>query len=339
MNTQRINTIDALRGIASFAVCWFHLTNGNKELLPEGFFKSSGAYGWVGVEIFFVISGFIIPYALHSAGYSLNFYRIFIVKRVLRLDPPYLVTIVLVMAVTYAATLVPGFKGAVPAYSLVQVLLHLGYLNVFFDYPWINIVFWTLAIEFQYYVLIGLLFPLLKTKKAILLFLGFSLLAVLIPSKDFIFHYIFLFIVGILTFQFKANLISRRVFYSGVLLSLGGVFLTLGLLVTVVGAATAWAIAFASFESRVLGFLGKISYSLYLLHTVVGGRVLNLGTRVTDSFWGKVSLILLAAGLSILSAYLLYLLVEKPSQAWSSKVRYQAKEPRGAGLLAGEASL
>jgi peptidoglycan/LPS O-acetylase OafA/YrhL len=69
---QRLPVLDMLRGIASFAVCWFHLTNGNVAFLPAGILKSSGAYGWLGVEVFFVISGFVIPYALERSRYGIN---------------------------------------------------------------------------------------------------------------------------------------------------------------------------------------------------------------------------------------------------------------------------
>src|SRR5689334_14543570 len=91
----RISTVDSLRGIASLAVCWFHLTNGNPSFLTGGPLKSSGTYGWLGVEMFFVISGFVIPYSLHKAGYDLKSFGTFVAKRIIRLDPPYLVSIVI----------------------------------------------------------------------------------------------------------------------------------------------------------------------------------------------------------------------------------------------------
>jgi peptidoglycan/LPS O-acetylase OafA/YrhL len=64
--SDRIVTVDALRGVASLSVAWFHLTQPNPALAP-GIIKSSGAYGWLGVHIFFVISGFVIPYSLDKA--------------------------------------------------------------------------------------------------------------------------------------------------------------------------------------------------------------------------------------------------------------------------------
>src|SRR5215210_4781626 len=70
---ERIHGLDFLRGVASLAVCWFHLTSFTYAT-PDGWFYSAlrrtGTYGWLGVEVFFVISGFVIPYSLHRAKYS-----------------------------------------------------------------------------------------------------------------------------------------------------------------------------------------------------------------------------------------------------------------------------
>src|SRR5207244_1915888 len=66
---RRIEAIQGLRGLAAFSVCWFHFTNGNPTFLSPGILKSSGTLGGLGVEIFFVISGFIVPYSLYTSGY------------------------------------------------------------------------------------------------------------------------------------------------------------------------------------------------------------------------------------------------------------------------------
>src|SRR5262245_6522000 len=86
---DRIPILDPLRGIAAGGVAWYHLTN--LLDLPEGWIKGSGAHGFLGVEIFFVISGFVIPYSMIRGGYRVRSdWGRFIAKRILRLDPPYL---------------------------------------------------------------------------------------------------------------------------------------------------------------------------------------------------------------------------------------------------------
>src|SRR5882724_7218383 len=209
---SRIYTIDSLRGIASLAVCWFHLTNGNSAFLPDGLLKSSGRYGWLGVEMFFVISGFVIPYSLHKACYELKSFGTFVAKRIIRLDPPYLASIVIILALGFVSPHLPGFKGEPFSVSPVMVLLHLGYLNVFFGYEWLNPVFWTLAIELQYYLLIGSIYPLISSDKAYKRFIVFAVLgaaAMVFKSEAFLPHWLFLFLMGIVTFNFQSGLISR----------------------------------------------------------------------------------------------------------------------------------
>ena len=52
--------------------------------------------------------------------------------------------------------------------SAFQLLLHLGYLNAFFNYDWSVALYWTLAIEFQFYLSIGLLFPLISHRSLLI---------------------------------------------------------------------------------------------------------------------------------------------------------------------------
>lgn len=327
---QRFETVDCLRGLASLSVCWFHLTNGNEAFLGTGPLKYSGSYGWLGVEIFFVISGFVIPYSLYCADYRVSSFSRFVLKRIIRLDPPYLITLGAIVALGFISSLAPGFTGEPFAVSVPQLILHLGYANVYFNYPWLNPVFWTLAIEFQYYVLIGLAFPLLRFKGFIGkagLFVSMSVLSFFIPSSSYIFHYGFLFCFGILLYLFKVKHLTGKTFFLMMLVASFGVYLNLGILITVVGLSTVAAIAFLRLKARLLIFLGNISYSLYLLHVPIGGRVINLSLRMTQTAQGKIAALMIALSLSILAAYLLYRLVEKPARQWSSTIGYRrAKE-------------
>lgn len=324
---KRIDGIDFLRGIASLAVCWYHFTNSDPTYLSEGILKLSGKYGWLGVEIFFVISGFIIPYALHRAGYRLSDYATFLIKRITRLDPPYLISIAVSILLIYLS-LFFGPKEHDPRLNVVGILLHLGYLNMFFNYPWVNEVYWTLAIEFQYYLLMGLIFPLVSSgrrTKRLLTFVLFGLLALTITSGTFIFHWMFLFFIGITAFQYKVGIIGLREHNLLLLLSLCGALFTLGVPHTIAGLAAVCVITFLNLKNAVFNFFGNISYSLYLLHASVGGSFVvachKFGFAETDL--GKILTILVALCISVFSAYLLYRLVEKPSQEWSSSFRYK----------------
>src|SRR5215467_12962304 len=67
----RLPTLDALRGLASLAVMWFHFTKHAMPEIGDGALRLTGKYGWLGVQVFFVISGFVIPYSLQRANYSI----------------------------------------------------------------------------------------------------------------------------------------------------------------------------------------------------------------------------------------------------------------------------
>jgi peptidoglycan/LPS O-acetylase OafA/YrhL len=323
---QRITGIDLVRGIASLSVCWYHLTTANPDFLPEGILKASGKYGWLGVEAFFVISGFIIPFSLYRSGYKLRNYATFIVKRITRLDPPYLVSMVICILLIYLNVVVTGRSD--PRLSLTGIALHLGYLNMFFNYPWLNAVYWSLAIELQYYVLMGLMFPLLIMRNRLvrlLVFFTLGSLCFLITSPSFIFAYIFLFLMGITAFQKRSGLIK-----TGEAFILYGIcFLcsswTLGLPHTIAGAVALYLISAVNLHNVVLNFLGNISYSLYLLHAIIGGSVISIGIRVgfTGSGAGRVAVLIAALAASLFSAFMLYLFVEKPAQKWSSSFVYK----------------
>ena len=314
---------------------WYHFTHGNPGFLPQGVLKSSGSLGWLGVEVFFVISGFILPYALHKAGYQpADFFR-FMWKRILRLDPPYLVCIVVVLGLNFASTLIPGFRGQPFQFDLKQVLLHLGYLNAFFNYEWVNVVFWTLAIEFQFYLLVALIFPLISHSALVVRTGICGLLAAaafLLPSEKLVFHYQLLFLLGIWAFQIKVGLLRSAKWHPvGWALLAAGTWLTLGDIIAVVGTVTGLLIVHARVSARWLLFLGQISYSLYLLHVPIGGRVINFGSRYADGLMAHLAVLALAVAASIGSAFIFHRRVELPAQRWSSSVRFRA-EPRPSTL-------
>jgi len=325
-STDRIVTVDALRGLASFSVAWFHFTHGNPRFLPSGLLKSTGEYGWLGVSMFFVISGFVIPYALNKAQYEMGQYSHFLAKRIIRLDPPYIADICLILALAYLVPLAPMFQGAPPTYTTMQLLCHLGYVNSLTGKPWVNPVFWSLGIEFQYYLLVGLIFPLLVASSRVLRLVLLATLLVpglFIAQRSLIFASLPLFVAGILTFQKKIGLLSIHLFAAGLIVVFSVTWFESGLGTAIVVLVTALAIAFLKLRSKLLTWLGTISYSLYLVHVPIGGKVVNLGSRYARGLYSEITVLILAVSASILAAYLLYWAVELPSQRLSSRISYR----------------
>ncbi|MET0271982.1 MAG: acyltransferase [Phenylobacterium sp.] len=319
MIRDRIEVLDWIRGLAAFAVAWFHFTYG-----VSGWIQTTGAYGRLGVEVFFVISGLVIPFAMHSGGYcGWRDAGTFMFKRLARLEPPYLASLLLTIAVLYLPWLM-GLHGEKPSLSLTRVLLHIGYLNVFFTRDWLNPVYWTLAVELQFYLSMLLLFPALSQAGAPPRLMALALMAWLpltVPDRGLIFPYLGLFALGAVAFQHRAALISRSAAVSlGIGLSAVNL-LALGPAEAGVGLAAAAVAAFANVPRiRPLALLGSISYSLYLTHVPVGGTVLSLSRRLPDG-WSGLG-IPLAVAASLVAAYGLYWFVERPAQKLSSRIRY-----------------
>lgn len=326
---SRLEVVDCLRGIAVLSVCFSHFMTANNGISHESVWWKMGTHGWLGVEIFFVISGFIIPYALHRSGFRWSDYPRFLFKRVVRLDPPYLAAIAVAIVMGMLATGAPDYRGAPFHCSVPQVLLHFAFLNTFFGYEWVNGAFWSLAIEFQYYLAVGLLFPWVAHRSSwvrIGLFTVLACLALALPESRFVFHWLFLFILGMLVFQWHAGLWTPRTLALGLVLGTVGVAFTHDWMIAAVCLATALVIAFARMSSRILLFFGSISYSLYLLHGPVGLKVVNVIGRHVSGTIGGLGAILLGFLVSTLCSLALFWLVERPARRWSSLIQYRRDE-------------
>ena len=90
--------------------------------------------------------------------------------------------------------------------SWPQLLAHLGYINVFFGMPWFQMSYWSLAIEFQYYLFVGLAFALFSRKgplwSAITAALFVAAALILGQRKKLLPHHLPLFLLGITAFRF-----------------------------------------------------------------------------------------------------------------------------------------
>lgn len=326
----RVAVVDALRGIASFAVCWYHLVWADGAFTGGGWaaalLRDSARNAWTGVEVFFVISGFVIPLALYRTRYTVRSYGSFMLKRIVRLDPPYLASMALCLVLWYLWAVVPHLHGEKFNPQVGPILLHLGYLNAFVGDKWLNPVYWTLAIEFQYYLGMGLLFAALASARwpvRAAAFVVLGALAYLVPDRNLVFHYLFVFMLGLSTFQYFVRLMPLAAYIPVLLLLSLGCDLTLGPLVAGVSLATALVIVVVRRPIPVLGFLGTVSYSLYLVHVPVGVRILGLGLAHVHGGVARVAVLLASLAVTVGVAWLFYLAVERPAQRWSSAIRYR----------------
>jgi len=331
---RHIPILDPLRGLAALAVCLFHFTSGSTDL-PNQLASSDplrllGSFGKLGVEAFFVISGFIIPYSLYLRGYRLQDAGHFLVRRFKRIEPPYFAAILLVLAMHWLATQSGSYRGEPFRADWPQWCAHIAYLNAFLGFDWLNPVFWTLALEFQFYLLIAVAFPLLNHRQG---WVRVAALMATIPlailgrdQMGMLLRWLPLFAMGTAAFLGRSQRLTRPqvglVYACTATVSwwlLGGVS---------TGTALLTGLIILGCSHRPLTSLlkpfagvGAISYSLYLVHVPIGLRVLNLATRLPDSAAVRYGSIVAALAVSLAFAWVFWWCIERPSQKWSQRPR------------------
>ncbi len=323
-----LDSVDCLRGLAAFAVCLFHFVKG---FFPDThLFREFTSYGWLGVESFFVISGFVIPLSMIRSRYRITCVGRFLAKRYLRLGPPYLASVVVVVALGYVSAATPGFKGEPFTLDWRQIGLHVLYLNDLFNVAWLNPVFWTLAIELQYYAAIAIGFSSLFSEQAGIRRFAFvitMLLGAVTWSHDYVFAWTYVFLTGVCVCHLVAGTCSRNESVLMLAAALAAVYLRNGQQIAFVSAITAIGTMTIKRVPASITWGGTVSYSLYLLHVPIGGRLINLSKRVVDSDIDRYLAVAPAMAVSLLSAYIFYLYVEVPSHKLSRRIAMHKPPP------------
>lgn len=315
--------IVSLRGLAALAVCMFHFTK--DFVADDSITREVFRNGWMGVEVFFVISGFVIPFSLLGSNYSLKNYGSFLKKRLIRIEPAYLISVFLVIGLNFISTFIPGYAGKPFDLSFNLIFEHIGYLVRFFGNEWLNPVYWTLEIEFHYYLLVGLLIVIWNRRYN---HLNIIIFLILLGSSLFLknglpfFRYADIFTLGILTAFYRREFIPKTKYLMFVIGISWIVFLNHGPIIVVLTFFTTILIAFFGNwgNYRFLIFFGNISYSIYLIHVPIGGRIINFAKRFNLSEIGQLGVILVALVISVLSAWSFYACIERPSHNWAKKI-------------------
>lgn len=158
----RIPELDGLRGAAIVAVILFHYMADAPGYSTFGLayrFRQLFRIGWTGVDLFFVLSGFLIGGILLDARKSNSYFRTFYARRAFRILPMYFLWITLyvvavVLMVRWPLGALPAFPATlklIPMYFVFLPALS-GFARVSLAWYWLGPT-WSLAVEEQFYLI------------------------------------------------------------------------------------------------------------------------------------------------------------------------------------------
>ncbi len=325
-DAARVNELDLLRFLAAMSVVFFHYSSrgyaaGAVSTMSYTLLTPVTKYGYLGVQLFFLISGFVI--LMTAAGGSL---RSFAVSRAVRLYPAFWVC----CTVTFATIALLGAErfSATTSHYLINMTL----LSGFFGVPSIDGVYWSLFVELKFYLLVALVLAAGMIHRAELLLVLWLVSTIALTAMPIgILHSL---LVTNYAAYFIAGSMCFLVWSQGFSLLRGGVILAAWLVAltqsakevgdfeshfhtgldarVVVVLITIFFAVMLLVATRRTGPLGKrrwlalgaITYPLYLLHQYIGYMIFNAAYPAIDRhvlLWGTIALMLVAAyGVNVL---------------------------------------
>jgi peptidoglycan/LPS O-acetylase OafA/YrhL len=346
-SSTRLLQVDGLRAVAALSVLLFHYTTRYEEVflhsLPLGW---GFAKGYLGVNLFFVISGFVIFMTIEAAKSPADF----VFSRLTRLFPTFWAAVLLTWLLTLAVPL-PGNTR-----SVKEMLANLTMLHEGFGVRSVDGAYWSLEVELVYYLwmlVLGSTGALAFPRRAVAIWVGLAAAVALagvagVRAPSLAMHYgllqwvpwFALGMLGYLGWRHPGHRTGNLVCAALALVAVGvtdGFFV----LATAVAAYAAVTLAargkFTAMGWRPLTFVGGISYPLYLVHEQLGWLLMLKMQTAGAAPWVSVVAAMLV---SVVAAWLLSLLVEKPAMArtrawWKARRSgLQARETPGRKVYA-----
>ncbi|KSA14309.1 acyltransferase family protein [Maribacter dokdonensis] len=346
-NNKRIYQIDLFRFIAALSVVFFHyFFNGYLSGLSNLNFGQIGEifkYGYLGVNLFFIISGFVIPLSISQRSL-----KKFVVSRFVRLYPTYW----LCVTITFLAILFFGY----PKFSVnpTQFLVNLTMFQNYVKIESIDGVYWTLFIEMKFYIfIIGIYLILNKIRTFKIDYVIYIWLVLTILNLLFTDLFLFKILNYFLVLEWSSYFISGIIFHEIYKFGLKKKFaflLTISMIISIFKAASnaqnlesiystnfspviIAAIIFFFYlqmflvsigklnniNSNKLTKIGMLTYPLYLIHQNVGFILIN---NLENYFPKKILMFFVISIMLVLS----YIISEFYDPKISSKLKYQIEK-------------
>ena len=329
---KRLVGLDVLRGFAAVAVMVHHHGQYYDELYPGRAPLSVNFFaGHFGVELFFIISGFVILMTTERKATVWSF----ALARAARLMPCFLAALALATVILIVAPMPP-----LDTPTIGRFLANVTMAPLLFGQRVVDLPYWTLSYEMVFYGCMALLlaFGRLRSVEWIALAwiaagLAFTMLVDVQRHNRMtillLAYYSNFFVIGMCLYLVRAGR-ARRVTWLVLVLAIltsargggeqafyasGGLYLSLtaafALLVWLGTTAVGRWIAVPP-----LVFLGRISYPLYLVHVVLGFQVIRFGVA---HGWSTAAGVAAAGAVSLVAATVLHYGVEVPGQRWSRR--------------------
>ncbi|MHB8208817.1 acyltransferase family protein [Mucilaginibacter sp.] len=205
-------------------------------------------------------------------------------------------------------------------------MLSVFYLHIPADNP----VFWTLQIEAEYYIFIGLFFVLLMRMPKTSILISIPVLLWLsqtqLASYIGLLNFIVFFLIGTIGYLIYIKEKNKMLEYIALLILIVFSFLFYDLVGAIASVCSILMILFYRKPIHsALEFPGEISYSLYLIHFVIGVKIINLLQRHIGPNYNLVPFIL-AMVICIGASCVFWKFIEKPFAELSNKVKYGKKK-------------
>jgi peptidoglycan/LPS O-acetylase OafA/YrhL len=351
MKVERLTALDGLRGVAILSVMGFHylgLYAGLTPGIPTYPYASHLAasvfrYGWLGVELFFVISGFVIALTLEKCATPLEFAT----RRFARLWPALLVCSIATFIFSSAVGSPMSDFRPQHWYNFFPTLTLTPREWWSFKFPAVDFVdrsYWTLIAEVRFYLVAAMIFWLFKRKNLAVTVSIFVIANITIRSilkhtvgGDQAYSAITLpdfmpwFAAGVVFFELYSRKLSRRVALILLLpmyvfiarnntfdiqdnssLVISGIALAIFAVFWLLTESPTW---LQIFESRWLVTIGAWSYSIYLLHQEIGLALLfNLAP--TKPIIAQAAMVVAVTMTIIALGSLSFHFIEGPARRW-----------------------
>ena len=283
---MRLKNLDALRGLAALGVVLYHYAEYLLPSIAPNALTGVLHYGQYGVQVFFVISGLVIPWSMARAGHTLKDIPVFLFRRVVRIGPSAWISCALMIAFWHwqlatapghAHLPWPGYDARAIVANLTFTAGHLG--TWFYNFP-----HWTLAVEFQFYAVIAVLLPAILVSRYEWAGVAACLLLAAAPYTGMgsFCANAGAFAMGLALFLRERGSVRPVVLWC----LLAAITVSMLMRREAIGAGCALGtavviVAGVPLTNRVSAWLGKVSYSLYIIHVPAGLFAENLVFRYT----------------------------------------------------------